>query len=258
MRRRRLTFNLTALLDVVLLMIFAYQIQSLQQVEAASDLKARADEDVELLLNKNDVLTSEADQLRAEIIELQAEAFAKREPSALAETLEDLTALERMSLERALEDASSEDREQIAALMKRLQGHDSEEVVRELAKLESYSKYISSWTLYLEGDRGFDEGVSQLRVVVDDTLAINRSLGGTEAEIENRLQKLLRQELGGQLSKSQRLVVLSVVSCNLYKRNKDKFIGILERVFRGLKVDDRLEGTEFIFRGEQEKCQIEE
>lgn len=266
MNRRRISLNLTPLLDVILLMLFAYQVQSVQRVAASANearasaaLKERADLDMEHLAEEKRVLVEQKKALEKELADLREKAELERKPSVLAETLEEMTKIDQKSLEQALSEASDEDRREVQKMAKRMEGRSASEVVRELAKLESFNKYVSSWFLHLKAERGYGEGVSQIKVIVDEAAPVVRNLGTSSAELENFLEKLLREELGGALEKSQLLVVLTVsAQCDLYKRNKDDFIAVLQdKVFPGLKNDRALAGTQFLFAGEESQCRTE-
>jgi hypothetical protein len=216
---RRLFVNLTPLLDLLLLVIFAAQIRSSVVVREAvvtarneSDIRRDTEDSARRLAEKNETLLQEVEDLRAK--HLTFREHARRLASSLH------AAVQRIPEEDFFRTLSGASREEIRAIQETVDRSSGEDLLRRLARVESYNRHVTSWMLHLK-----EETVLEIRV--NDGPPRRVVLGTNEAELRNRISKALAE-----LEEPKDLVLLFFSWGRLLKSQKDRVDDVLDLLTR--------------------------
>lgn len=214
--RRKLVTNLTPLLDLVLLVIFAYQIQASTLVNRAAttaraetEIRRDVEDSARDLLRKNDELTEELRDLR------ERNRTLEEHTRRVAQSLHGLFgSVSEEQFYRALADASREDIRRVQEQLDR----PGEDVVRRLARIEAYHRHITSWMVTLRDDH-------VLEIRVNDGAAVTVALSDNEADLRNRISKALAD-----LEEPKDLVIVFYAWGRLLKTRKDLVDDVLQHL----------------------------
>lgn len=200
--KKRLTFQLTPLLDLLLIVIFAQYMEvqqtsaqsereiarrAAEQTEAAMQAQAEADRRYNELKNQRQNLQSQLeDQLADLTLEMQRVLDQRQD---LAQLVAKLFQIPKDVLEKALagDGRTPQEREQIQQMVNELADEHRNDVIKHLLTHQAMRKRVDVWTLFITG-----EGIAELKVG-DETKSfrVRDPLLPSEA---NRLAKLPARE----------------------------------------------------------------
>lgn len=223
--RRRLITNLTPLLDLVLLVVFAYQIQSGTAVARATttarseaEIRRDTEDSARRIARENEGLREQNERLLRELQELRERNRSLEESvRQIARLLHGMFGrIPEDHFFRAMAGASREDVRRIQEELDRLRTEPPEAVLRRLARIDSYSRHITSWMVHLRDDR-------TLVVRVNDGPPRRVPLASNDAELRRLLGKTF-----GELEEPKDLVIVFFGWGRLLKTQKDAVDDVLE------------------------------
>ncbi len=165
--RKKLTFQLTPLLDLLLIVIFA-QYMDVQQTSAKSEqeIARRADEQtaaakkaqhlaeerLAAILNERQSLQSQLQAQLADVTEEMQRVLTQRKD--LTDLVAKLFQIPKEVLDKALasKDRSPEEQRQIRTMVKELADKHRNEVIKHLLTHQAMRKRVDVWTLFIESD----------------------------------------------------------------------------------------------------------
>lgn len=214
--RRKLVTNLTPLLDLVLLVIFAYQLQAAAVVRRAAET-ARAETEIRRdvedsargLLKKNQEMAEELRELREKNRTLEENV------RRVSESLHALFG--SIPEDRFYSALTNATREEIRRVQEQLD-RPGEDVLRRLARVEAYNRHITSWMIHLRDDH-------VLEIRVNDGPAATVPLSDNEAELRRRISKALSD-----LEEPKDLVIVFYAWGRLLKERKDLVDDVLQHL----------------------------
>ena len=165
--RRKLSLQLTPLLDLLLIVIFAQYLEvrtastkavediSLkadQQTADALEEKRRAEEKLAALLNDRQSLQSQLQAQLADLTEEMQKALNQRRD--LAELVAKLFQIPQEVLDKVLasEERSPEEQKQLREMVNALADEHKNDVIKHLLTHQAMQKRVDVWTLFIESD----------------------------------------------------------------------------------------------------------
>ena len=220
--RRRILFKLTPLLDLLLIVIFAYQIRSTQLVaettrlaeegrEQASrvarnetEFRERVESDARALRKQNEVMMEELSKLRQRL------ETTRERVKALSVILHEVTSdIPAEDFARILSAADPETLVKIEETVDRLRGEGPGAVLRELTRFQAVRKHVTLWAIHLPGDQ-------RVELRVDDREPREFTVAGAAPVARNELGRALRE-----LEQPKDLVIIFFSWSRVLKEWKD-------------------------------------
>ncbi|MBI2899721.1 MAG: hypothetical protein HYY17_06020 [Planctomycetes bacterium] len=223
--RRRLITNLTPLLDMVLLVLFAYQIQSsfvlartATTARSEAEIRRDTEDSARRVARENEALRGEREKLLRELEELREKNRSLEEHvRQIARVLHGMFGrVPEDQFFRAMAGASREDARKIREALDRWQSEPAEAVLRRLARIESYNRHVTSWMVHLR-----DEHSAEVRL--NDGPPVRLTLSSNEAELRSRIGKAFAE-----FEEPKDLVIVFFSWGRLLKTQKDLVEDVLE------------------------------
>ena len=197
--RKGLLVNLTPLLDLLLIMVFAYQIQSrlvvastvMETERQKAEAKETAEHEVEFRRQTEEGarrLREENDRLRERLRELEPIAKTTLEHARdLAKALHEIAG--SISEEEFYETLASSDRDgihKIQSMLDRMSKEPPEQILTFLARTQAFKKHITSWSVRLTG-------AQTVEILVEDYLAKTLSAPTNRSALLNTLGRAFKE-----------------------------------------------------------------
>ena len=197
--RRRILFKLTPLLDLLLIVIFAYQIRSSQLVAETTRLaeeemaqasrnarneaefRERVEADARELRKNNELLMKELSRMRQRL------ETTRERVKALSVILHEVTSdIPAEDFARILSAADPDTLVKIEETVDRLRGEGPGAVLRELTRFQAVRKHVTLWAIHLPGDQ-------RIELRVDDGEPREFTVAGEAPVARNELGRALRE-----------------------------------------------------------------